>query len=92
MIPVRRRLVLLNLLRQRVHICCEPMSWQMDGRNGAARFGDSRRNGFALMRDQDRHLVAFHILPDEGYRAAAPEPPPPHQFVISEGDFEPDAA
>jgi hypothetical protein len=68
------------------------MSWQMDGRNGAARVGDSRREGFALMRDQGRHLIAFHVLPDEGYGPAAPEQRPPPQFVISEGDFEPDAA
>jgi hypothetical protein len=44
------------------------------------------------MRDQGRHLIAFEVLSDEGYGPAVPEPRLLHQFVISEGDFEPDAA
>lgn len=84
--------MLLTLLRRFVHLYCDRMSWQMDGRNGAARLGDSRREGFALLRDQGRHLIAFEVVPDEGYGPAVHEPRLLHQFVISEGDFEPDAA
>ena len=87
-----RQAVLLILLRLLAHIGCERMSWQMDGRNGTARLGDSRREGFALMRDQARHLIAFHSLCDQAYGPAGPERSPLDQFVISEGDFEPDAA
>lgn len=64
----------------------------MDGRNGAVTLGDSRREGFALMRDRGRHLIAFHVLPDQGYGPATAEASPLRQFVISERDFEPDAA
>jgi hypothetical protein len=84
--------VLLTLLRRLKHICCQQMSWHMDGRNGAARLGDSRRRGFALMRDQTRHLIAFHSLPEEAHGPAGAEPSALDQFVISEGDFEPEAA
>ena len=90
--PSRRPPQLLILLRRLAHLCCKRMSWKMDGRHGAARFGDSRREGFALMRDQIRHLIAFHALPDEGYLPGGREPSSPDQFVISEGDFEPNAA
>ena len=68
------------------------MSWEMDGRPGGAKVGDSRRQGFALMRDQARHLITFHLLPDQGDGPASPEPALFDQFVISEGDFEPNAA
>ena len=68
------------------------MSWQIDGRIGAANVGDSRREGFALMRDQARRLIAFRVRSGEGCRLARSEPAPLDQFVISEGDFEPDAA
>ena len=44
------------------------------------------------MSDQARHLIAFQVLSDNGYGSAAPEPSALDQFVISEGDFEPDAA
>ena len=64
----------------------------MDGRNGVATVGESRREGFALMRDQGRHLVAFHVRSNDTYASGGPEPSPLDQFVISEGDFEPDAA
>jgi hypothetical protein len=64
----------------------------MDGRRGGAKVGDSRREGFALMRDQGRHLIAFHVLTDQGDGPAPPEPSPSDQFVISESDFEPNAA
>lgn len=62
----------------------------MDGRNGAVTVGDSRREGFALMRDRGRHLIAFHVVPDEDCEPA--EPSPLDQFAMSEGDFEPDVA
>lgn len=68
------------------------MSWQIDRRNGATRSGDSRREGVAPVSDQARHLIAFQVLSDNGYGSAAPEPSALDQFVISEGDFEPDAA
>ena len=44
------------------------------------------------MRDQARHLITFHLLPDQGDGPASPEPALFDQFVISEGDFEPNAA
>ncbi|MHB8589461.1 MAG: hypothetical protein ACYDA0_11490 [Candidatus Dormibacteraceae bacterium] len=44
------------------------------------------------MRDEGRQLIAFHVLFDEGYGPATPEPSLLAQFVISEGDFEPNAA
>ena len=68
------------------------MSWQMDGRIGASTVGESRREGFALMRDDGRHLIAFHVLPNDAYTPGGPEPSPLDQFVISDDDFEPSAA
>lgn len=68
------------------------MSWQMDGRIGAVTVGESRREGFALMRDKGRHLIAFHVLPGEAYAPSGPEPSLLDQFVISDADFEPTAA
>jgi hypothetical protein len=68
------------------------MSWHMDGRNGVVMVGDSRHEGFALMRDEGRHLISFHVTPDPGDGPASSEPPHMHQFVISEDDFEPNAA
>jgi hypothetical protein len=70
----------------------ELMSWQMDGRHGGAKVGESQRQGFAMMRDQARHLIAFHLLPNEADGLTPAEPAPLDQFVISEGDFELDAA
>ena len=64
----------------------------MDGRNGVATVGESRREGFALMRDQGRQLIAFHVQPDDAYVPSGAEPLPLDQFVISEGDFKPNAA
>lgn len=84
--------LLLTLLRRLTYLCRKRMSWRMDGRNGAARVGDSRREGFALMHDEGRGLIAFHVLPDEADAPAGPELSALHQFVISDGDFEPNAA
>jgi hypothetical protein len=44
------------------------------------------------MRDQARQLIAFHVVLDQGDGPAPPEPTPFDQFVISDGDFEPNAA
>jgi hypothetical protein len=64
----------------------------MDGRSGGAKVGDSRREGFALMRDQARHLIAFHVVLQHGDGPASPEASLFDQFVISDADFEPTAA
>lgn len=84
--------VLLMLLRRPLHHWRKRMSWQMDGRTGGTKVGDSRREGFALMRDQARHLIAFHVVLDQGDGPAPPEASLFDQFVISESDFEPNAA
>ncbi|MHB8688726.1 MAG: hypothetical protein ACYDB4_16260 [Candidatus Dormibacteraceae bacterium] len=68
------------------------MSWKIDGRHGAARVGDLRRHGFALMHDEGRQLIAFHALPDDAYGLNPAEPSPMDQFVINAGDFEPASA
>lgn len=83
---------MLTLLCPLTHRCRKRMSWQMDGRTGAAKVGDSRREGFALMRDEGRQLIAFHVLPDDASTPGGSEPAPLDQFVISDGDFEPNAA
>jgi hypothetical protein len=44
------------------------------------------------MHDEGRRLIAFHVLPDEADAPAGPEPSALDQFVISDGDFEPNAA
>jgi hypothetical protein len=44
------------------------------------------------MRDQGRHLVGFHVLANDAYVSDGPEPSPRNEFVISDDDFEPDAA
>ncbi|MHB8611993.1 MAG: hypothetical protein ACYDAL_06140 [Candidatus Dormibacteraceae bacterium] len=44
------------------------------------------------MRDRARHLIAFHLHADESDGLAPYEPAPLDQFVVSEGDFEPNAA
>ena len=84
--------VLLKLLRGLIHHGSRLMSWVMDGRQGGAKVGESRREGFALMRNQARHLIAFHVLVDESDGPAHREPALLDQYVISEGDFEPNAA
>ena len=63
----------------------------MDGRHGTAKFGDSERNGFALMHDPDKRLIAFHALGDESDGRTPAEPFPRDQFVIAEDAFEPKA-
>jgi hypothetical protein len=84
--------VLLTLLRRLMQHGREHMSWQMDGRNGVARVGDSQRKGFALMRDRDGHRIAFHAFPNDGYAPGGSEPELLDQFVIGDDDFEPSAA
>ena len=68
------------------------MSWQLDGRHGAVMQGASRREGFALMRDQARQLIAFQTVPKDGDGTGDEEPARGEYFVIGEGDFEPTAA
>lgn len=84
--------VLLTLLRRLIHRIRKHMSWQMDGRKDVATVGDSQRKGFALMRDQRRHRIAFHVLPNNAYASGGPEPALRNQFVIGGDDFEPSAA
>lgn len=75
-----------------MHPCLNQMSWQIDGRNGIARVGESQRKGFALMRDQERHRIAFHVVPNETDASGGPELTVLHQFVIGDDDFEPSVA
>jgi hypothetical protein len=91
--------VLLSLLRPLIHRCRKHMSWQMDGRNGVAGVGDSQRKGFALMRDQRRHRIAFRALPSQAYAPAnqayapgGPERVLLGRFEIGDDDFEPGVA
>jgi len=34
--------------------------WELDGRRGTKTIGGEQRDGFALMRDPERGLLAFH--------------------------------
>ena len=80
------------LLRRRVHPFRKHMSWKIDGRHGAAKVGESRREGFALMHDRARRLIAFQAVPDEAYLPAGSEPSELREILIDEVDFEPNAA
>jgi len=64
------------------------VGWKMDGRTGTARIGSSQRSGFALLRDPDKGLIAFHAVDDSPGPAPA-EPTPTDQIVIAEEAFEP---
>ena len=63
---------------------------KMDGRNGKAEIGGIRFQGFALMRDSLRRLIAFQATPEELWALSATESPTRDQFVISEDAFEPE--
>ena len=87
------------MLRPLIHRCHKHMSWQMDGRDGVARVGDSQRKGFALMRDQCRHRIAFRALPNPAYAPAnqAYAPCDPERvllgrFEVEDDDFKPSVA
>lgn len=64
----------------------------MDGRNGKAKIGAARLKRFALMRDFERRLIAFHATPGELWALRPAESPTTDQFVIGEDAFEPDSA
>ena len=64
------------------------MPWQTDGRTGVASIGATQREGFALLRDAEKGLVAFHArLDTEVFDPSNPRPRPESQFVIPEAAF-----
>ena len=68
------------------------MSWKMDGRRGVAKSGSAGREGFALMRNPEKNLIAFQAFPTENSDASPSEPTPRDGFVIYESEFEPRVA
>jgi hypothetical protein len=65
------------------------MPWEIDVRKGTATIGALRREGFTLMRNREKRLIAFHVVEEHSYNAAPMSPRTNDQFVISEEAFEP---
>jgi hypothetical protein len=65
------------------------MPWEIDGRPGTAVVGESEMEGFALMRDRTRRLIAFHARVSQGFDPTNPAPKGAEEFVISEEAFRP---
>ena len=65
------------------------MAWELDGRRGTTMIGGEQRDGFALMRDPERGLLAFHAVPPGPFDPTASRPPAAEQFVIDEKGFKP---
>jgi hypothetical protein len=64
--------------------------WKIDIRQGVAVIGNTRRQGYTLMRDPEKRIFAFHAVEDDAYDPAAVEAHRPNdQFVIQEEAFEP---
>ena len=63
------------------------MAWETDGRLGVATIGGDRREGFAMLRDAVKRLVAFQSFPA---RSVTPQESAIGQFTITEDQFEPD--
>ena len=74
---------MLILLRKR-ELHRVDLSWELDGRNGTARLGDIQLRGFALLRDSERRLIAFHTSHDQHPEMLGVAQ---KQFVIAECDF-----
>jgi hypothetical protein len=64
------------------------MPWELDGRNGTAKIGLTKQEGFALMRDRTRRLLVFHAVRNQTYDHLSSPPPPAEEFVIAEEAFE----
>ena len=64
------------------------MSWELDGRKGIAEIGNARLEGFALMRDPAKHLIAFHIDSRNGMGPSDHGSSTTEQFLIDEDAFE----
>jgi hypothetical protein len=65
------------------------MGWEIDVRKGTATIGATRREGFALMRDREKRLIAFHANDRSDERAAFSPMREPDQFVVEEDAFFP---
>jgi hypothetical protein len=65
------------------------VGWKIDGRKGRAIFGGSRREGFALMRDPDKRLIAFQPSDDDNFHRDPSQPSTTDQLLIREEAFEP---
>ena len=63
------------------------MAWETDGRRGVATIGGDRREGFAMLRDAVKRLVAFQSFPIGQFTV---EDSAGDQFTITEDQFEPD--
>jgi hypothetical protein len=64
------------------------MAWELDGRNGTAKIGLTKQEGFALMRDRARRLLVFHSVRNQAYDHSSSPPPPAEEYVIAEDAFE----
>jgi hypothetical protein len=64
------------------------MAWETDVRKGTARIGTTTREGFILMRDRDKRVVAFHATDSDERRSFLPLHEE-DQFVVPEEAFEP---
>ena len=66
------------------------MPWEIDVRKGVAVIGSIKRQGFTLMCDREKRLLAFHACEElDFYADALSRERPTDQFVISEDAFEP---
>lgn len=66
------------------------MTWEIDGRRGTAAIGGAQRKGFALMRDRDKRILAFHLeIQERSFDplSLATEPRAADQFAIGEDAF-----
>ena len=84
------RLQLAGDLRVEVWRGLAPVPWEADGRRGSAVVVGERCDGFAMMRDRERRLIAFHSMPaDFQIGASNIAPSGTSQFTIHESDFRP---
>jgi len=66
------------------------VSWEHDGRVGSALIAGNQREGFAMLRDRGRKLIAFHASKLRPvYSASEPSSPNLEDFTIAEDDFVP---